>query len=169
MLVSSLSCSRYDYEECDSKAAESMMEHVRGVIAASPPGTKFGAFELAKADDFEYTDPIDGSVAKKQGLRFVFTDGSRIIFRWVLLCGVQGLAAAYMPEGCHCHVWAHVLPSLCASRLPSSALCWQPCVYPSTAGYICPAKLQTGCRHSWTDLLNTGYVCRHVQYSLCPG
>jgi phosphoglucomutase len=60
-----------------------MMDHVRSVIAASPPGTKFGAFELATADDFEYTDPIDGSVAKKQGLRFVFSDGSRIIFRWV--------------------------------------------------------------------------------------
>lgn len=57
------------------------MTHVREVIAASPPGTKFGNFELAMADDFEYTDPIDGSVAKKQGLRFVFTDGSRIIFR----------------------------------------------------------------------------------------
>jgi phosphoglucomutase len=73
--------SRYDYEACESAAAEKMMDHVRSVIAASPPGTKFGAFELAKADDFEYTDPIDGSVAKKQGLRFVFTDGSRIIFR----------------------------------------------------------------------------------------
>eukprot|EP00878_Enallax_costatus_P038646 GHUV01044042.1.p1 GENE.GHUV01044042.1~~GHUV01044042.1.p1 ORF type:complete len:130 (-),score=48.35 GHUV01044042.1:19-408(-) len=58
-----------------------MMSHIREVIAASPPGTKFGNFELAMADDFEYTDPIDGSVAKKQGLRFVFTDGSRIIFR----------------------------------------------------------------------------------------
>ncbi|KAF6254198.1 phosphoglucomutase [Scenedesmus sp. NREL 46B-D3] len=73
--------SRYDYEACESAAAEKMMDHVRGVIAASPPGTKFGAFELATADDFEYTDPIDGSVAKKQGLRFVFSDGSRIIFR----------------------------------------------------------------------------------------
>ncbi len=57
------------------------MAHVRSVIASSPPGTKFGAYELAAADDFEYTDPIDGSVASKQGLRFVFTDGSRIIFR----------------------------------------------------------------------------------------
>jgi hypothetical protein len=75
--------SRYDYEECDSQAAENMMNHVRQVIASSPPGTKFGAFELALADDFEYTDPIDGSVAKKQGLRFIFKDGSRIIFRWV--------------------------------------------------------------------------------------
>jgi phosphoglucomutase len=38
-------------------------------------------------DDFAYTDPIDGSVAKGQGLRFIFTDGSRIIFRWVCLGG----------------------------------------------------------------------------------
>jgi phosphoglucomutase len=58
-----------------------MMDHVRSVIAASPRGTKFGAFTLAEADDFSYTDPIDGSVAKGQGLRFVFDDGSRIIFR----------------------------------------------------------------------------------------
>merc|ERR1719152_832655 len=58
-----------------------MMEHLRGVIADAKEGDKFGDFELAFADDFEYTDPIDGSVASKQGLRFVFTDGSRIIFR----------------------------------------------------------------------------------------
>jgi len=73
--------SRYDYEECDAAAANRMMEHVRGVIAASPKGTKFGPFELDVADDFAYTDPIDGSVATKQGLRFIFADGSRIIFR----------------------------------------------------------------------------------------
>jgi len=40
-----------------------------------------GAFELDFADDFCYTDPVDGSVAKGQGLRFVFTDGSRFVFR----------------------------------------------------------------------------------------
>ncbi|CAG9464436.1 unnamed protein product [Pedinophyceae sp. YPF-701] len=73
--------SRYDYEECASEGAEAMMEHLRGVIAASKKGDKFGPFELDFADDFEYTDPVDGSVAKKQGLRFVFSDGSRFIFR----------------------------------------------------------------------------------------
>lgn len=73
--------SRYDYEECDSGAAGKMMDHVKSVIASSPPGTKFGSFVLKAADDFAYTDPIDGSVAKGQGLRFVFEDGSRIIFR----------------------------------------------------------------------------------------
>ena len=46
-----------------------MMDQVRSVIAASPPGTKLGAFEVATADDFCYTDPTDGSVAKNQGLR----------------------------------------------------------------------------------------------------
>jgi len=73
--------SRYDYENCDSDDANKMMDHIRGIIANSAKGTMFGEFELDFADDFEYTDPVDGSVAKKQGLRFVFTDGSRIIFR----------------------------------------------------------------------------------------
>jgi len=73
--------SRYDYEGVESEKADAMMNHVREVIKNSPPGTKFGAFELQLADDFAYTDPIDGSVAKGQGLRFIFTDGSRIIFR----------------------------------------------------------------------------------------
>ena len=40
-----------------------------------------GDFTVDYADDFEYTDPIDGSVASKQGVRIVFSDGSRIIFR----------------------------------------------------------------------------------------
>lgn len=73
--------SRYDYEEVSSDDANKMIEHIRSVIAQSPKGTKFGDFTLDFADDFEYTDPIDGSKASKQGLRFVFTDGSRIIFR----------------------------------------------------------------------------------------
>merc|ERR1712070_57553 len=73
--------SRYDYEGCASEDANKMVDHFREVIAASGPGTKFGEYELAFADDFEYTDPIDGSVASGQGLRFCFTDGSRFIFR----------------------------------------------------------------------------------------
>ena len=35
----------------------------------------------AKADIFDYTDPIDKSVSKNQGIRFVFEDGSRVVFR----------------------------------------------------------------------------------------
>ena len=38
-------------------------------------------FTIAKADEFSYTDPVDGSVSAHQGIRFLFTDGSRVIFR----------------------------------------------------------------------------------------
>jgi phosphoglucomutase len=73
--------SRYDYEGVDSDAAAKMVDHLRGVIASAKPGDAYGPFTLATADDFAYTDPVDGSVSKNQGIRFVFTDGSRIIFR----------------------------------------------------------------------------------------
>ena len=73
--------SRYDYEGVDSAAAERLVAHLRSLVADSEPGAHFGPYELAAADDFRYTDPVDGSVAQRQGLRFVFTDGSRIIFR----------------------------------------------------------------------------------------
>lgn len=33
------------------------------------------------ADIFNYTDPVDGSISKNQGIRFIYADGSRIIFR----------------------------------------------------------------------------------------
>jgi hypothetical protein len=42
-------CSRYDYEAVESEKADAMMNHVREVIKNSPPGTKFGAFELQLA------------------------------------------------------------------------------------------------------------------------
>ena len=73
--------SRYDYEGCESEPCEKMVEHLRTVAAASKKGDMYGEYDLDYADDFEYTDPIDGSVASKQGVRFVFSDGSRFIFR----------------------------------------------------------------------------------------
>ena len=73
--------SRYDYEGCESDPCNAMVDALRAKCAAAKKGDMYGSYELDYADDFEYTDPIDGSVAKKQGVRFVFTDGSRFIFR----------------------------------------------------------------------------------------
>lgn len=73
--------SRYDYEECESSGANNMIEYLRDLISKSKAGDKYGSYILDFADDFAYTDPVDGSVASKQGIRFVFSDGSRIIFR----------------------------------------------------------------------------------------
>merc|ERR1712151_772715 len=40
-----------------------------------------GGMKVAVNDMFCYTDPVDGSVSKNQGIRFIFEDNSRIIFR----------------------------------------------------------------------------------------
>lgn len=36
---------------------------------------------MRRADDFSYTDPVDGSVTAKQGIRVIFASGSRFVFR----------------------------------------------------------------------------------------
>ena len=72
--------SRHDYEEVDATAANGLMEHLRGQLAKLP-GRKLKAGKVQSADDFAYTDPVDGSVSAKQGIRILFADGSRIVFR----------------------------------------------------------------------------------------
>ena len=58
------------------------MAHLVSQFASLTPNeSKLGDFVVAKADEFEYADPVDNSVSKQQGVRFLFTDGSRIIFR----------------------------------------------------------------------------------------
>ena len=71
---------RHDYEEVDSAAANGLMAHLRESLATLP-GTTFDAFTVKAADDFAYTDPVDHSVSTKQGIRVMFEDGSRIVFR----------------------------------------------------------------------------------------
>lgn len=80
--------SRYDYEECESGPAEKVMSHLSelfassGFVGSSLKATSSDAsFKVAEADNFSYTDPIDGSVSTNQGLYIKFEDGSRIIFR----------------------------------------------------------------------------------------
>ena len=72
--------SRHDYEEVDKERATELMERLRGMLG-DMKGKKLGDYEVEYADDFSYTDPIDNSVSKNQGIRIGFTDGSRIIFR----------------------------------------------------------------------------------------
>ena len=72
--------SRHDYEAVESDAAEGMMAHLRGQLDGLA-GRQLDGFTVALADDFVYTDPVDQSVATKQGVRIVMTDGSRIVLR----------------------------------------------------------------------------------------
>ena len=72
--------SRYDYEGLPTEAANGVMSHLRDCFATLT-GKAFGNYTVATCDDFSYTDPVDGSVSTKQGIRILFADGSRIIFR----------------------------------------------------------------------------------------
>jgi phosphoglucomutase len=72
--------SRHDYEAVEAKAANELIVSLRIKLAALA-GQDLGHYVVDFADDFEYTDPIDGSVSKQQGIRIVMTNGSRIVFR----------------------------------------------------------------------------------------
>ncbi|BAU64621.1 phosphoglucomutase/phosphomannomutase alpha/beta/alpha domain I [Stanieria sp. NIES-3757] len=72
--------SRHDYEEVDSQRANELMTRLRNSFDELQ-GKQFGTYQVKYADDFSYTDPVDSSVSKNQGIRIGFTDGSRIVFR----------------------------------------------------------------------------------------
>lgn len=71
---------RHDYEAINSKAAEELIQNLRSV-SASLAGKEFSAYKVLLCDDFSYTDPVDNSITKNQGIRIIFEDESRIVFR----------------------------------------------------------------------------------------
>jgi len=72
---------RYDYESVDATGANKLIDDLRALAAKSKKGDKLGHFEIDFADEFNYKDPVDGSVSSNQGTRFVFSDGSRFVVR----------------------------------------------------------------------------------------
>ena len=71
---------RHDYEEVEAATANALVKSLRDRLATLP-GQKFAALTVAKADDFAYRDPVDGSVSTGQGIRILFEGGSRIVYR----------------------------------------------------------------------------------------
>jgi phosphoglucomutase len=71
---------RHDYEGVDKAAAEALMAELRGRLA-DLPGQRFAGLTVSEADDFAYTDPVDGSTASGQGLRIFFQENARAVFR----------------------------------------------------------------------------------------
>ncbi len=71
---------RHDYEEIDSDAAHALMDSLRDKLPTLKGETLAGR-NVAYADDFAYTDPVDGSTSAHQGLRIGFADGGRIVYR----------------------------------------------------------------------------------------
>lgn len=71
---------RHDYEELDSGAAQQLMNDVRAKLPRLK-GENFGPYRVSHADDYSYIDPIDRSVSTGQGLRILFENGTRIVYR----------------------------------------------------------------------------------------
>lgn len=78
---------RYDYENVDAGAAKELMSHLIKLQSSLPEVNKLikevrpDVSGVVDADEFEYKDPVDGSVSKHQGVRYLFEDGSRLVFR----------------------------------------------------------------------------------------
>ncbi len=72
--------SRHDYEAIVSDRAHGLYDRLRGLLP-SLAGERFAGRSIATADDFSYTDPVDGSLTTGQGLRLLLDDGSRVVFR----------------------------------------------------------------------------------------
>jgi phosphoglucomutase len=72
--------SRHDYEAIEMKDANDLILALQAQLPGLA-GKQFGKRTVANADNFAYTDPVDGSVSANQGIRILFTDGARIVFR----------------------------------------------------------------------------------------
>ena len=71
---------RHDHEDLDSALAKTLMQDLAKRIEGLAGGALAGR-QVRIADDFSYLDPVDGSLSTNQGLRVVFDDGSRIVYR----------------------------------------------------------------------------------------
>jgi len=71
---------RHDYEAVETPIANGIIEHLRSLLPELP-GQSFGEYTIKFADEFSYSDSVDGSVSKNQGIRIGFENGSRIVFR----------------------------------------------------------------------------------------
>jgi phosphoglucomutase len=71
---------RHDYEGVDAEAAAAMLANLSGQLEQLP-GTTVNDLVVARADEFSYTDPVDGSVSTGQGIRLFFDDGGRAVLR----------------------------------------------------------------------------------------
>jgi phosphoglucomutase len=108
--------SRHDYEAIPIDAANGVMAHIKAQFT-SLPNKKFGdatikSYVVKTCDDFSYTDPIDGSLSTNQGVRILFVDGSRIVFR-LSGTGTEGATLriyleAYEPNVANHHLDAQV-------------------------------------------------------------
>lgn len=71
---------RHDYENIPSESANKLINTLQKNMTTLV-GREFNNRTITTADNFSYHDPVDNSVSENQGIRILFDDDSRIIFR----------------------------------------------------------------------------------------
>ncbi len=71
---------RHDYEAIDVEQANRFIEALRASLD-SLSGKSFAGYRVQSCDDFSYVDPVDGSISEHQGVRILFANDSRLVFR----------------------------------------------------------------------------------------
>jgi phosphoglucomutase len=71
---------RHDYEGVSTEGANALMEQLRS-RTGELGGQSFGNYTVRHSDDFSYTDVIDNSVSSSQGIRILFSNDARIVYR----------------------------------------------------------------------------------------
>jgi phosphoglucomutase len=105
--------SRHDYEAIASDAAHGLYDRLKAMLPELV-GQPFAGRTIATADDFAYSDPVDGSLTSGQGLRLLLDDGSRVVLR-LSGTGTQGATLRVYLE-------SYVAPGGDLSQDPQAAL-----------------------------------------------
>jgi len=71
---------RHDYENISNESAKQLIDNLQSNLSTLV-GRVFNNRTITIADNFAYKDPVDNSVSENQGIRILFDDGARIIFR----------------------------------------------------------------------------------------
>ncbi|GGP26984.1 alpha-D-glucose phosphate-specific phosphoglucomutase [Silvimonas amylolytica] len=101
--------SRHDYEGVDTDAANKLMDELRTKLPQLV-GTQLAHRKVKLADDFAYHDPVDGSTTQKQGVRIIFEDGARLIYR-LSGTGTEGATLRVYLESYEADAARHATPT----------------------------------------------------------
>lgn len=72
--------SRHDFEAVDAGQAQAMLDALKAQLT-DLPGQSYAGLEVSAADEFSYSDPVDASVSRGQGIRIFFANGGRVVLR----------------------------------------------------------------------------------------
>ncbi|CAL8087378.1 unnamed protein product [Calicophoron daubneyi] len=77
---------RYDYENCEAAQGDAIMQRLKDLLKEGIVGKTYDTaagrqFTGKFSDEFSYLDPVDQSTSEHQGIRIMFTDGTRFVYR----------------------------------------------------------------------------------------